>query len=595
MISLLRVPLLLGIAVWALAPVHGQPVAEAPAAAPKSLLPGDDEPPPRPVVVAPLLPATVEPGPPVGAPPALLPGAAPLLGETPAANAATAVVDPFATPATSREINVIGPLSTAAGGYGIGTFRGSRGRFLAGLANRIDAPIASRWAAITLRRALMSESAVPYDIAAGDWVAARARALTHIGEIDGAKRLVDQVPVDRYTRALYRVAAQTALAAADVGGLCPIASNGRLLSKDPLWELAVGMCAALQGDDITAAQLFDALGEDEKRVDAFDVRLGERVATIAGGAGRAAIIDWNEAPKMTPFRYAVASASGLPIPAETLVALGPARFGWIVRNAGIAAEIRLEALRQAAVIGSMSAGEVVSGVAALATDDAANSRAGRLRTAFAGGSLANRREALRAIWGSETGDARYGALIEAAPAAARLPVTADSAEASADIIAGLLAAGDTRAARRWWPVADKGSAAVRARAWALLATGTGGVPASADDFDDWRSTTSASDRRAAMLLAGLAGLGVARGSDWASDIEDLLPATANSWTRAIDAAAAGGRMGEVVVLAATGMQGGWSSVPPAHLYHIIAGLTRVGRSFEARLIAAEDVTRSEGA
>ena len=593
MISPLRVPLLLGIATWALAPVQGQPAVEARTAAPKSLLPGDDEPPPRVVVVAPLLPATVAPVPPADTSPALLPGAPPLLGGAPPADATAAVIDPFATPATSREISVIGPLTTAAGGYGIGTFRGSRGRFLTGLANRIDAPIASRWAAITLRRALMSESAVPADIAAGDWVAARARALTRIGEIDGAKRLVDQVPVDRYTRALYRVAGQTALAAADVAGLCPIAGNGRLLSKDPLWDVAVGMCAALQGDDITAAQLFDALGDDETRVDAFDVRLGERVATMAGGAGRAAIIDWNEAPKLTPFRYAVASASGLSIPAETLAALGPARFGWIVRNAGIAAEIRLDALRQAAVIGTMSAGEVVSGVAALATDDAANSRAGRLRTAFAGGSLGNRREALTAIWGSETGDARYGALIEAAPAAARLPVTADSSGASADIIAGLLAAGDTRAARRWWPVADKAPAAVRARAWALLATGTGGVPASADDFDDWRSATSASDRRAAMLLAGLAGLGVARGSDWASDIEDLLPATANSWTRAIDAAAAAGRIGEVVILTATGMQGSWNSVPPAHLYHIVAGLTRVGRAFEARLIAAEAVTRTE--
>ena len=593
MISPLRVPLLLGIATWALAPVQGQPAVEARTAAPKSLLPCDDERAPRVVVVAPLLPATVAPVPPADTSPALLPGAPPLLGGAPPADATAAVIDPFATPATSREISVIGPLTTAAGGYGIGTFRGSRGRFLTGLANRIDAPIASRWAAITLRRALMSERAVPADIAAGDWVAARARALTRIGEIDGAKRLVDQVPVDRYTRALYRVAGQTALAAADVAGLCPIAGNGRLLSKDPLWDLAVGMCAALQGDDITAAQLFDALGDDETRVDAFDVRLGERVATMAGGAGRAAIIDWNEAPKLTPFRYAVASASGLSIPAETLAALGPARFGWIVRNAGIAAEIRLDALRQAAVIGTMSAGEVVSGVAALATDDAANTRAGRLRTAFAGGSLGNRREALTAIWGSETGDARYGALIEAAPAAARLPVTADSSGASADIIAGLLAAGDTRAARRWWPVADKAPAAVRARAWALLATGTGGVPASADDFDDWRSATSASDRRAAMLLAGLAGLGVARGSDWASDIEDLLPATANSWTRAIDAAAAAGRIGEVVILTATGMQGSWNSVPPAHLYHIVAGLTRVGRAFEARLIAAEAVTRTE--
>ena len=599
MISPLRVPLLLGLVAVALAPAQGQPVDETAApvrvAAPKSLLPGDDEPPPRPVVVAPLLPGTIAPAPAPGVPPPLVPGTPPLLGAAPGTEAGAAVIDPFATPATSREISVIGPLSTAAGGYGIGTFRGSRGRFLAGLANRIDAPIASRWAAITLRRALMSESAVPADIAAGDWVAARTRALMQIGEIDGAKRLVDSVPVDRYTRALYRVAGQTALAAADVSGLCPIAGNGRLLSKDPLWDLAVGMCAALQGDDITAAQLFDMLADDDKRVDAFDVRLGERVATIAGGAGRAAIIDWNEAPRLTPFRYAVASASGLNIPAETLAALGPARFGWIVRNPAIAADIRLDALRQAAVIGTMSAGEVVGGVAALATEDAADSRAGRLRTAFAGGSRANRRDALTSIWASESGDARYGALIEAALPAARLPVTADSAEASADIIAALLAAGDTRSARRWWPIADTASPAVRARAWALLATGTGGIAASADDFDDWRSATSASDRRAAMLLAGLAGLGVARGGDWAGEIEDLLPATANSWTRAIDAAATGGRMGEVVILAATGMQGGWASVPPAHLYHIVAGLTRVGRPLEARLIAAEAVTRSEGA
>ena len=98
---------------------------------------------------------------------------------------------------------------------------------------------------------------------------------------------------------------------------------------------------------------------------------------------------------------------------------------------------------------------------------------------------------------------------------------------------------------------------------------------------------------AAVLLAGLAGLGVARDSDWAGEIADRLPATADSWTRAIDAAAAGGRMGEVIILAATGMQGGWAAVPPAHLQHIVAALTRVGRTVEARLIAAEAVTRSQ--
>jgi hypothetical protein len=571
-------------------PVTGQQPADGAAPAPKSLLPDDFEPaPPKAEVAAPLLlptsPAT-EPG----TTPASA-GAPPLLAAPAASDATAAEADPLAPSlALGRDIGVVGPLKAEAGGYGLNTFAGSRGRFLASLANRMTAPIGSRWAAITLGRALLSESRVPADIIPGDWVAARTWLLVRMGEIEGAKRLVDSVPVDRYSPSLYRVAGQTALAAADIYGLCPIAANGRILSKDPLWDLAIGMCAALQGDDISAAEIFDGLAEDESRVDAFDVRLGERVATLAGGAGRAAIIDWNEAPPLTPFRYAVATGSGVPVPPETLEKLGPARAGWVVRNPGVDAETRVALLQQAAVLGTMSADEVVSGVAALMPSDTdAESRAGRLRVAFAAGSVADRRAALRAIIASGTGDDRYGALIEAAPAAARLPVSPASADDSADIIAALLAIGDTRTALRWWRIAEDAPDAVRARAWALLATGTGGIKATPGDFADWRKATKASDHQAAMLLAALAGLGIA--DDWDSEREDLLPTTANSWTRAISAAGAGRRTGETIMLAATGLQGRWQTVPPLHLYHITAALTRVGRGTEARLIAAEAVTR----
>jgi hypothetical protein len=139
-------------------------------------------------------------------------------------------------------------------------------------------------------------------------------------------------------------------------------------------------------------------------------------------------------------------------------------------------------------------------------------------------------------------------------------------------------------------VADKADKAVRARAWALLAAGTGGVPVSRREFSDWRSATGASDHQAAMLLAALAGLGLA--DDWSGERSDLLPATVNSWTRAIDAAAAGRRPGEAIILSATGLQGAWKDVPPLHLFHILAALNRVGRGAEARLIAAEAVTRA---
>ncbi len=519
------------------------------------------------------------------------PGEAPLLAPPVTAEQP---IDAFSLPvASGRDISIFGPLTDAAGGYGVGTFQRSRGAFLSSLAYRMNAPVASRWAAITLRRALLSESAAPWGIVPGDWVAARAWLLMRMGEIDGAKALTDAVPVDRYSPSLYRVAAQVSLAAADINGLCPIAGTGRLLSKDPLWQLAVGMCAAVQGDDITAARIFDALRSADRQVEPFDVRLGERVATIAGGAGRATNIDWNEAPALTPYRYGVATAAGVTVPADKMAALGPARFGWLVRSPGVAPDIRMAALRPAAVLGTVSAAELASGITALSPGDAAaDTPAGRLRTAFAGASMADRRAAMKAIWASGGTDDRYGALLESATAVARLPVSADSAADSADIIAALLAAGMGDQARRWWPVADKAGGAVRADAWALLAAGSGGVPVTASAFKDWQSASKADDRRAGMMLAALAGLGLARGSDWNSLNASLLPKAANSWTHAIDAAGSAGRTGEVALLAATGLQGSWADVPPLHLYHILSALVRVGRGDEARLIAAEAMTRA---
>ena len=563
--------------------------AAQPPSAPKSLLPDAFDGPaidknPGPAPAAPLPGADV-------AVPAPLPGVVPT-DAGPALAGAAPAPDPFAV-AARPDGNAYGPLRPDNGGFGPATFAGSRGLFIAGLARRMSTPIGSRWVAITLRRALLSQSATPADIVPGDWVAARASLLLRIGEIDGAKAMVDGIAVDRYSPGLYKVAAQVALAAGDLGGLCPIAVTGRSLFADAMWQMAVGMCAALQGDDITAARIFDTLGSDGKDAEPFDVRLGERVATLAGGAGRASNIDWGEAPGLNLFRYGVATAAGVPVPADLLPALGAARFGWLVRSPGVPADIRLASLRPAAVLGSVSADELVSGITALSPGDAAaDTPAGRLRTAFAGASLADRIGALKAIWATGVdADGRYGALIESANAAARLPVGSAAATVSADIIAALLAAGQADAARRWWPVADTAGGTVRATAWALLATGSGGVPMGSDEFKTWRSASGADDRKAALLLAALAGLGEAQGSGWAGVRSELLPRVTNSWTNAIDAAALAGRSGEVAVLAATGMQGAMTDLPPLHLYHLLSALVRTGHAAEARLIAAEAMTR----
>ena len=496
------------------------------------------------------------------------------------------VPSPFDLPAaTGRSIDIAGPLTAANGGYGMAAFAGADGRFVAGLLQRLDAPIASRWAHIVLRRALLSESSAPEGIAPADWIAARARALLALGEVDGAVALTDAVPADRYSPMLYRVAGQVHLAAADIGGLCPLAETGVAVSRDPLWKLLMGMCGAMAGDDLTAASVFDRM-KDGDTLDPFDLQLAERVATLSGGGGRAANIEWETAPRLTPYRFGVAVAAGVRVPEARLAAMPS---GWVLRAPGVGDAARRAAVRSAAALGIASARELVSTIAATAGDDGDDAGAARLRAAYVATALGDRFGALRAMrQGADTATLKYAALIEAALPAARLRPDRRRAEDASLVIAALLSAGLEREALDWWRVLD-GSDAVP-KAWGLLASG-GDVPVTPERFAAWRKVDG-NDHRARLLLAGLDALGRTRGDDWADVRSDLvLTPVTNSWTRALAAAAARGSAGEVAVLAATGLQCTWRAVPPAHFGAIVAAYVRVGRAHEARLLVAEAVTR----
>ena len=550
--------------------------------APKSLLPpGFDTPAPAPSAApAPLLPGTAAPP-----PEAATAEQAPLLTGQPGDVTPPVFVETQTASALPPGAP-IGIIDAASGAFGADAFIGSNGRFLAGIANRIAGPVASRWVAITLGRALASRVPGPAGLGDGDWVAARAGLLVRMGAVDPARRLIDVLPQERYTPATYRVAGEVSLAAADLAGLCPIAATGRALSDDVMWDLAWGMCAAMDGDDITAAGVIDSVRNRRGALPAFDLRLAQRVVVLAGGAGRADGINWAEEEGLTPYRYGVASAAGVTVPADRLAALGPAHAGWAVRNGVLPAATRFALLRQAAVLGTLSADELASAVAALTPADAsggfaADSRAGRLRDAFTG-SATDRAEAIAAI----AGDSDYGALLEAATAAAALKPAAALAGRSDVIIAALLAAGNTRAARAWWPVAQDADDDVRVRAQALLAAGAG-VAMDSGDVRAWRDAAKASPRREAMLVAALSGLGQARGLD-----RDGFKTISNRWTAALASAARRRAAGEVALLAATGLQGGWADVPPAHVEAIVASLMACGRVTEARLLAAEAITRS---
>ncbi len=570
-------------------PSSGQVAPEpppAPSAAPKSLLPDSFGAAPAAPVVTPA--------------PLALP-AAPTTDDatTPADAADTPTTETAAVEPSGPPIGSIGPLTPDDGGYGAGVFAGSDGRFVAGLLRRLRTPVASRWAHIVLRRALLSAAPAPPGISPGDWIAERARTLLQMGEIDGAKALIDNLPVDRFTPRLVRVAGQVHLAAADLPGLCPITDTGGAVSPDPLWKLAEAMCAAMAGDDITAASGFDGL-RDGNQVDPFDIMLGERIATVSGsGGGRAANVEWDAIDRVTPYRFGVAAAAGVPVPLPLLTRLaaatGGTSWGWVLRAPGQAADVRAAALRPAVAIGIVSADDMVGAISAASADldraalDA--SPAGTLRAAYAAPTTVERVAAMRTIWagGSDEPD-RYAAHVETALAAARLPVDTAVASDAPELVASMLAAGIEDRAARWWPVVRDGDDAASRAAWALLAVGAnGGVQVSPSRYAAYAKDVS--PHRAALLAAALDGLGYARGGEWQSTREAAGLAVSNSWSNAIDAAAAAHRTGEVAALAATGLQASWAAVSPAYLAHIVAAYAAIGRHHEARMLAAEAVTR----
>ncbi|QMW23476.1 hypothetical protein [Sandaracinobacteroides saxicola] len=517
---------------------------------------------------------------PVELPPTVLP-APPAEDETtdPAADAAPAEAAPellVSLPA-SPELRRAGLLLPADGGYGEGLFARSNGRFLAGLMNRLDAPLASRWLQIIVTRALLSSADAPADVNAADWLAARARALTRLGAAADAHRLLLKIPPERFTRNLYQAAGDAALAAGDPVALCPLAATARSLSTAGMWALADGYCSAIAGDDLTSASLFDALRR-RKLVNGFDIGLAERLASTAGEGRRASNPDWGEVGRLSAWRLGLASAAGLALPDALVAGASPQLAAWMVRLPGLPLARRVEMLPRAVATGAFSAVEANRLLAAqlpsLNPAAVEASAAGQLRVAWSAPDVGDRADAIAALLARapDGSPERYGWLVAAGPAASTiLPGTALRAQAPT-LVAAMLAAGIVPRARLWASVTGEDPAV-----WALLAP----HGASGDRFDSWAKTVP--PHRAALLAAGLRGLG--------QSIGPAPEPLENGWTRALDAALAADDAGGVLILAATGMQLGWTQVAPDVLRRIVDALRRTGREAEARLIVSEAATR----
>lgn len=501
-----------------------------------------------------------------------------------------------------RDPSLVGPLPSSQTGFGVDAWGGASGKFLTVLLRRTDVPLASRWTHIALRNALLTQLPAPADVHPADWVAERAWLLLRMGEADGARLLVSGVDVRDFTPKMFQVAVQSALANADPSALCPLEDGlGRV--ERAVEPLIKAMCASLSGASEEAAADIDA-ARRRGRIGGIDLALADKVVGAGADTSRAATIEWEQADRLTAWRFGLATATGMAPPQNLIAAASPQLRAWQARAPILSAETRLQSARIATGLGVFSSQALMDVYAAVydATDpsDLGQSDAWQVRLAMAGKDLETRLAAMRRLW-SSTNDRLESEAVRAllARAAARIHPDADFEDDAPNLVASMLAAGLDREAARWAGAVGSMGNDNADRVWAMLAL----AAPSANDLDLSLGRINAfisrddspGKQRSALLVAGLAGLSRIDGrtAGRLNERHDLGLGRRSAWTNMIDAASQRRQAATVAVLTGVGMQArDFASVPAVHMFHAVTALNRNRQGFVARMIAAEALART---
>ena len=499
-----------------------------------------------------------------------------------------------------RDPWTVGAIRPSDAGLGDDAWGTTSGTFLSTLMRRMDTPLASRWLHIALRDALLAKLHAPADVHPVDWTAERAWLLLRLGEADAARLLVAGVDTDRFTPKMVQVAVQSALANADAPALCPLEDGIRKYDANVL-ALVRAMCASLAGEPDNASAMIDQ-ARRYGRIGGVDLALAEKVVGAGGNGGRSATIEWDPVDSLTAWRFGLATGTGMVIP-DRLINGSPAQLrAFQARAPLLTPQQRLPSAQIAAGLGVFSSQTMVDLYSAIydTTDpnDLSGSDAWQLRQAFVGKDRDTKLDAIRKLLGTGKDSlTREAARALVARAATLVEPDAKLAKDAPELISAMLAGGYDQAAARWIGAVGRMDDADNDRCWAMLALAAPDIA----DVGTSRITSfirrdnSRNHVRSALLVAGLAGLGRIS-ADTANSLNrkyDLGLGHVTSWTKAIDAAAARGDGGTVLVLAGSGFQTPYfDRVPASHMYHAIAALNRTGLGFDARMIAAEALSRT---
>ncbi|MFN4114643.1 MAG: hypothetical protein ACK4GD_11960 [Sphingomonadaceae bacterium] len=495
--------------------------------------------------------------------------------------------------AARRSMERVGVLDMSEGGLPTASLANQPASIVRAALAGTKRPLVSRWGHILLRRALASRLEAPAGMDPAEFAALRVATLNAMGEWGVARALAQDVDTGNWNGPLTDAAFDAYLHSTDIVGICPRVQVGSHAREDAQWEMVRSICAAFAGQGARA-------GSDLSRMlsrgaaEPIDVLLAQRYAGAAGAGRRAVNLEWDNVERLTPWRFALASAVGASIPEPLLANPSPVLQRMAATSPMLPLAQRAGAADRAAREGILSSAAYVDLLAQLRargeTGGDSARIAARLRDAYVLADPAQRVAAIKDVWGGAEPD--YGRQVLTAYATARLEPSEDLRDDAAMLIVSMLSAGFERDALRWASILPQGS-----EGWALLvfAQPNRNTPVSSGQFDAFRGNDdSVGQRKSAFLLAGLAGLGriepgavAGLAADLGTDFE-----RSTRWSTLIDQAADVGNPALVAFLAGVGMQGSsWDRMTPRHLYQIVSALNRVGLSAEARMIAAEAVAR----
>ncbi|MGH6706026.1 MAG: hypothetical protein ACREB1_04375 [Sphingomicrobium sp.] len=501
-----------------------------------------------------------------------------------------------------RDPRFAGTLDPVALDLGTRPWGAASGKSLQILMRRMNTPLASRWAHIGLRNALLAQAQAPADVHPADWAAERAWLLLRMGEADAARLLIASVDTNRFTPKMRQVALQSALASSDPSAMCPLESG---LSKvEPrVASLVTAICASLSGEAERAAADIEA-ARRRGRVGAIDLALADKVVGAGAETSRAVTIEWEPVDRLNSWRYGLSTATAMMPPERLLNSATLQTQAWLARAPMFSATQRIPAARIAAGLGVLSSQALIdlysNAYDATDPDQLGGSDAWQLRLAFIGKDQEARLSAMRKLWGNaQTPLDRMAAQVLLSRAARRVRPSADLQSDAVDLVESLLAGGFDREAARWAPVIGDLDDQQADAVWAMLALGAPnaeplGIDMSRiEDFAD--RDESEGKQRTALLIAGLAGLGRidAMEAGRLSREYRLALGAETSWTRLIDGAMRRRQGGTSLLLAASGLQGReFDEVGAIYLFHSINALRATGQDYLARMVAAEALART---